>query len=351
MSRKSENTPKSREPRGPTTSVTRNSYLKWTQLGFPEIHFSWVIENFSIWIASVKRRKVKIAYSPEFPAGPSATKWRMVFRIDDRQTSLFLDPVECPENMQVQFYFKVYGNCRVLVTGGFTLKFTPDADEFQGCKNLYNVYRLVEEAKIRGNELTISCEVVIEEILRKNVQSNSADIQKFHVANAKLHADMGKLLQMDNFGDVELVVGNRTFTAYKGILAARSSVFADMFEGQGNRYQIDDMEPSMFEEVLRYIYTDQVSDLGVLKFPLFAAAHRFNIGSLKQLCQDAILAGLSADTVVEALKTGANCEAHEMKHKTLAFICNESIEMPEVRGWDELQQSLPGLASEALYIF
>lgn len=58
----------------------------------------------------------------------------------------------------------------------------------------------------------------------------------------------------------------RTFKAHKAILAARSPVFAAMFEhameeSRANRVEITDVEPDTLAEVLRFIYTGRVVDL------------------------------------------------------------------------------------------
>ncbi|THD20824.1 Protein roadkill [Fasciola hepatica] len=67
--------------------------------------------------------------------------------------------------------------------------------------------------------------------------------------------------------------------AYKAILAARSPVFAAMFEhgleeSLANRVGITDMEPDTLAEVLRYIYTGQV--IGLDKWPMISWLPQIN---------------------------------------------------------------------------
>lgn len=73
----------------------------------------------------------------------------------------------------------------------------------------------------------------------------------------------------------------RQFKAHKAILAARSPVFAAMFEhgmaeSRANRVNITDVEPDILGEVLRFIYTGRVVGLDnpVMAQELLAAADK-----------------------------------------------------------------------------
>lgn len=74
----------------------------------------------------------------------------------------------------------------------------------------------------------------------------------------------------------------RQFSAHKAILAARSPVFAAMFEhgmeeSRANRVQISDIEPDTLAEVLRFIYTGQVVGVDKMAQELLAAADKVSI--------------------------------------------------------------------------
>ena len=86
--------------------------------------------------------------------------------------------------------------------------------------------------------------------------------------------------------DVTLVIKKKEFPAHKAILAARSTVFAAMFqhdmrEAASNRVGIVEIEPDIFQAVLRFIYTDQV-DLTIEKLQLPTnTSSTFSSGSVK----------------------------------------------------------------------
>ncbi|EFX61459.1 hypothetical protein DAPPUDRAFT_69494, partial [Daphnia pulex] len=63
--------------------------------------------------------------------------------------------------------------------------------------------------------------------------------------------------------DVVFEVGDSTFPAHKFLLAARSRVFAAMFqanmiESLTGRVKIVDFDAETFEEFLRFVYTGQL---------------------------------------------------------------------------------------------
>jgi hypothetical protein len=97
-----------------------------------------------------------------------------------------------------------------------------------------------------------------------------------------------------NMPDVEFIVkDNKTFTAHKAILAARSRVFAVKFMKEQSvkdvPYQIwiDGVEPSTVENFLHFIYTGE--PMGTLADEeLLKLAKRYKLTTLTGLCQHAL---------------------------------------------------------------
>ena len=79
--------------------------------------------------------------------------------------------------------------------------------------------------------------------------------------------DLHNLLLDGRFSDVVLVVGGKEFKAHKNILAARSPVFAAMFDNewkesqQNSRVEINEMDPEVFGDLILFLYTDQILSL------------------------------------------------------------------------------------------
>ncbi|XP_039439918.1 speckle-type POZ protein-like B isoform X4 [Culex pipiens pallens] len=168
--------------------------------------------------------------------------------------------------------------------------------------------------------------------------------------------DFGALVDGQRFGDVTVKVGDKRFRVYKGILASRSPVFAAMFEHTMKEkiksvVTIVDVEPDVFHELLRYIYTDKVQNLTALAYQLFAAADKYDIGTLKTLCRMSILANISTENATDALKCADLHLDSEMKRHTLGFLRKNSgslLAMTETAGWKAFELTFPHLAIEVL---
>ena len=113
---------------------------------------------------------------------------------------------------------------------------------------------LLDHFGLVNGELIINCEV---ELIEPEQYANKSASSAFQ--------DYGQLLTSGKFSDVTMVVGGERFAAHKSILAARSPVFAAMFdhdtkERQENKVDIPDMDAKVFQELLNFIYTCKAND-------------------------------------------------------------------------------------------
>jgi speckle-type POZ protein len=113
------------------------------------------------------------------------------------------------------------------------------------------------------------------------------------------------------FSDVIFKVRGCEFPAHKNILAARSEVFAAMFqhpmeEKSTNLAKIEDIEPEVFNQLLRFIYTGrvQVDKLETMAARLFIAADKYLLDELKNKCENYLLRHMSPENCVVLLLTG-----------------------------------------------
>ena len=109
--------------------------------------------------------------------------------------------------------------------------------------------------------------------------SGQSNITQFKVPECKLSEDLGNLFDNERFSDVSLAVNGREFQAHKAILAARSPVFAAMFEHEmeerkQNRVAITDVDDEVLKEMLRFIYTGKAPNLEKMADDLLAAADK-----------------------------------------------------------------------------
>ena len=92
---------------------------------------------------------------------------------------------------------------------------------------------------------------------------------QFKVPDCRLSDDFGQLFDTSQFADVNLTCAGREFKCHKAILIARSPVLAAMFEHdmkerQQGRVEIDDMDPEVMADMLRFIYTGRAPNLDTM---------------------------------------------------------------------------------------
>ena len=103
---------------------------------------------------------------------------------------------------------------------------------------------------------------------------------QFKVPECRLSDDLGQLFDSSQFADVTLTCSAREFRCHKAILVARSPVLAAMFEHdmkerQHNRVEIEDMDPDVMADMLRFIYMGKAPNLDSMAADLLAAADKY----------------------------------------------------------------------------
>jgi len=153
--------------------------------------------------------------------------------------------------------------------------------------------------------------------------------------------------------DVKFVVKSQPIGAHVNVVVPFSPVMAAMLdndrfqEGLTKTVHIDDMEPDVFKEMLRYLYTGTVPQLEQMTESLFVAADRFQIQGLKFLCQQRMLSKLNKNNAIRYLVL-----AHLHSFPELVERCYHVIEynrkeiwaQPE---WKQLGHNYPDLFFEA----
>ncbi|VDP21153.1 unnamed protein product, partial [Onchocerca flexuosa] len=138
--------------------------------------------------------------------------------------------------------------------------------------------------------------------------------------------DLGQLLDNGDFSDFTLHVGRRSFKCHKAILSARSPFFQAMFRDQTNQESVsgevnlEDIAAETMAYVLEYIYKDTCSDSSKRTLEILAAADRFCLDRLKNLCQEALIKDLSPNNFCERLRAADLYNAPVLKWKILNLL-------------------------------
>ena len=127
------------------------------------------------------------------------------------------------------------------------------------------------------------------------------------------------------FSDVSFNIGGRQFPAHKSILAAKSEVFEAMFqhptkENFTNPIEIEDIEPDVFHELLRFIYTGRLSrkTMETLAVGLLIAADKYLLEDLKVKCENYLICQMSQANCLEILSNEHLPDSAKSELKELA---------------------------------
>ncbi|XP_076895009.1 BTB/POZ and MATH domain-containing protein 3-like [Bidens hawaiensis] len=148
----------------------------------------------------------------------------------------------------------------------------------------------------------------------------------FSIHPSDMAQNLNSLLETETGCDIVLRVGDQTFKAHKSILAARSPVFRARFFGNdpdiaGDQVELKDVEPSIFKAMLLFIYSEALPESMSTNMiqHLFAAAKRFDVHRLKQLCEAKLCEQVNVDTVETALSFADKHGCSQLKSVCLEF--------------------------------
>uniref|UniRef100_G3WQ43 Speckle type BTB/POZ protein like n=1 Tax=Sarcophilus harrisii TaxID=9305 RepID=G3WQ43_SARHA len=229
---------------------------------------------------------------------------------------------------------------------------------------------LLDEANglLPDDKLTLFCEVsVVQDSVNISGQTNTNTLK---VPECRLAEDLGNLWETTRFTDCSFFVRGQEFKAHKSVLAARSLVFNAMFEhemeeSKKNRVEINDVDPEVFKEMMRFIYTGKAPNLDKMADNLLAAADKYALDRLKVMCEEALCSNLSVENVADILILADLHSAEQLKAQAIEFInrcsvlrqfgckdgknwnSNQTTDIMETAGWKSMIQSHPHLVAEA----
>ncbi|XP_073821149.1 speckle-type POZ protein-like [Musca autumnalis] len=184
------------------------------------------------------------------------------------------------------------------------------------------------------------------------IDSDISPWQGIYDIESDLHKRMATLLGSGKFSDVTLVVMGEELFAHKAILSLRSSVFTAMFEHETmaeyktNQIIINDFEPAVIRELLTFMYTDTAPNIKGLVRELLAAADKYDVGKLKDLCKSFLNNNISKETVLSTLVLADQRSERFLKIRCIHYIKQNLCKIVFTNEWNMMLNNYSQLIQE-----
>lgn len=191
--------------------------------------------------------------------------------------------------------------------------------------------------QLADRSITFNCEIVCQ--VKTECYYTPSGINLI----SALSTDMEGMFDSMEYSDAIFNVCGREFRAHKSILAARSPFFASKFK-ESELKPINDVEPQVFNQILRFIYTGRVSldELKKTGAGLFIAAQKYRINELKSECELYLIRHMSPDNCAELLLRGS-CITSELSKKAGKFYWIFPQDVQNTAMWKQETQLNPFL--------
>ncbi|XP_033226698.1 speckle-type POZ protein-like isoform X2 [Belonocnema kinseyi] len=113
----------------------------------------------------------------------------------------------------------------------------------------------------------------------------------------------------------------------------------EMKEKQENHVKIEDIEANIFQEFLRYVYTNTVNDLNTHAEELYAAADKYDLPKLKSICIDELSRSLNSENAIHMFLFSDENNVTILKDRTMEFIKKHMNLIFQTEGYKSLCQS------------
>lgn len=299
--------------------------------------FTWEIKDFSTVTSKVE--KEGFILSPVFSTviDNKLTKWQMKFyphgdaKAENNAASLFVTFTNDDDtSVRVFIKFMPMKNEEVVFSKTTESKdFTKD-----NCTSGFSTFMGQSYLKpgYNSNVVVNDCLKLVCEIIPKNIIVTEMGLPETALSLRLQECDKYKALLDDSkHTDVTINVGDKQLRAHKAILAAKSSVFAamfnsDMLESNNSSVNIVDYSYEAVKEMLTFMYTgmlqfvDDEKDSKLLPLRLLVAADKYDLPGLKLLCEKKLGDNLTSNNVISLLEFADKCNANNLKDRAVNYI-------------------------------
>lgn len=143
--------------------------------------------------------------------------------------------------------------------------------------------------------------------------------------------------------------------SHVSVLSAGSPVFAAMFqagrfeEATTRKVTIEDVEMDVFTQLLTYLYTGNAPELNneQITQPLFEAADKYGVETLKRECVDVMLTRLTVNNAIDMLVWSHLHSIPKLYEATMNFVAAHGNQLCFLPEWMDLMKNYPDLCFSA----
>ncbi|CAI4227584.1 unnamed protein product [Auanema sp. JU1783] len=214
------------------------------------------------------------------------------------------------------------------------------------------------------NSLVISCVIElmpdVSRIPCKKVSASSGpttemmSVSKVHIANEL------KMFMNGDQSDMKIIIGENghVFNVHKYKLMAQSDVFRAMLEHQEltecktGELIVKDFSEVAVRAMLEFVYCGHIaSDISIDEYAeAMELAEKYNVFSLKSICEDQLVSKVNSSTVIEAIVLADRHMAQSLFDHCIEIIVSQRSKIVESSNWKSLKEHNPRLANTILEI-
>ena len=172
------------------------------------------------------------------------------------------------------------------------------------------------------------------------VNSTSVRKKKDPVSTSENYEGLEQLFGSLLHSYVTFVADGKEFHTHKILVAIKSPVFDAMFKNQMKEQQTIRIEveegAQVFEELFHFIHTGRARNIQTFAQDLLIAADKYQIGELKNLCENVLIKQLDKTNATRLLLLADLHNAERLKDEAGVFINANFCSISRMVGWKAL---------------
>ena len=143
---------------------------------------------------------------------------------------------------------------------------------------------------------------------------------------SKIAQNYAKMLNNKKLSDLVLVCSDgRKIDVNKNVISAQCPAFAakvavSMNKNKASHAKFDDIDSKTMLELLRFIYSGQITNIEEVDLELLIAANRFGIVDLKDICVSSLMETFPQKNFTKILKIADELKIQDLKDNIIDYI-------------------------------